>query len=327
MRIGGVFVQFAETYATPANNLPKNNTNLYNENTNSYTINKKKAVLLQRKNDVKQLKIQLNMALQWGVLAGVAGSIMSQVLSQINNKKQQQQADAESARRVAALEAKANENPLANSETRQFLGQYDRAAQRQIENARGVGNIKGASNEYMLGVQKAVAEGRADLMGNIEAKASERSDKYNDMAEVARHEKAVADQERTAARQQSYANLAANSMAAAGSLIDAYGGGAAKAPRNYGAAIDDANAAVARLNQQAVQAAPNVSAANMQPAMKAPQPAVESTKTKVETSQAPINKVYYAAEQAAKSTNNYYAAPTSVEQEQAKIRARLAAIH
>lgn len=164
-----------------------------------------------------------------GAILGAAGTAASGLMSYFNNKKAQKQADEEAARQQAFYEAKANENPLSRSENQHLLGQYDRDAQQQIENARGVAAITGATPEYGLAVQKAVANGRADLMGNMSAGASERADKYNQLGEEARHQKAMDDQARIAARNETFANLAANAANIVGSSLDSYIG-AKKAP-------------------------------------------------------------------------------------------------
>ena len=164
----------------------------------------------------------------WGALIGLGGLAVSSALSTVNNRKQQQAADAEAARQKAYYDAKANENPLSRSEVQHVLGQYDRAAQQQIENARGVAAITGATPEFAAAVQKGVAEGRANLMGNVAAGASKRADYYNMLGEQARHQKALEDQQRRYERNQTYAALAANAASAVGSIMDGYS--AQKAP-------------------------------------------------------------------------------------------------
>ena len=164
----------------------------------------------------------------WGALIGLAGQAVSGVLSTINNRKMQQSADAEAARQKAYYDAKANENPLSRSEVQHVLGQYDRAAQQQIENARGVAAITGATPEFAAAVQKGVAEGRANLMGNVAAGASARKDRYEQLGEMAQHQKALDDQQRRYERNQTYAALAANAASAVGSIMDGYS--AQKAP-------------------------------------------------------------------------------------------------
>ena len=194
----------------------------------------------------------------WGALVGLAGQAVSGIASAFNNRKMQQQADAEAARQKAYYEAKANENPLSRSENQHLLGQYDRDAQQQIENARGVAAITGATPEYGLAVQKGVAEGRANLMGQMAAGASARKDYFEQKGEEAAHQKALDDQARRAERNQTYANLAANAASAAGSIIDAYG--AAKAPKQEESFVNphklaqlqaEGNAAVEQMNQAA----------------------------------------------------------------------------
>lgn len=143
-------------------------------------------------------------------------------MSAVSSRKEEQAADAEAARQQAHYEAKANEDALSRSENRQLLNEYDRKAQKQVETARNVAAITGATPEYGLAVQKAVAEGRADLMGDIAAGNSARKDKYEQLAENVRHDKAVADIQREAAKQESYANIIANSASAFGSMLGGY---------------------------------------------------------------------------------------------------------
>ena len=162
------------------------------------------------------------MVFPWGAIVGLAGQAVSGIASARNNRKMQQAADAETARQVASNEAKAYENPLARSENQQAMAQYDRTSKQQLENARGVATITGATPEYALGVQKGIADGRAELMGGIAASASAQKDKYLDAAEKAKEQKFEDDQARRAARNTTYANLAANAASAAGSIIDSY---------------------------------------------------------------------------------------------------------
>ncbi len=158
----------------------------------------------------------------WGAIVGLAGQAVSGISSVFNNKKTQSVADAEAARQEAYYNAQAMQDPLTRSENAKLLAQYDRQAQQQVDNAQGVATITGATPEYALGVQKAIANGRSNLMSGMASEASERRDKYEDKAETVRHEKVLDDQERRAARNQMYANLAANAASAAGSIMDSY---------------------------------------------------------------------------------------------------------
>lgn len=168
-----------------------------------------------------------------GAIVGVAGTAASDVMSAVNNKKRERQAQAESARRIAQAEALANEDPLARAGNQRLLAQYDREGKRQIENARNVSTITGATPEYAVAVQEGVAQGRADMMSNIAAEADARRDKYMDKAEEARRDAANAAEERALERNQTYANIAANAAQAAGSLMSGIGGGK-KAPKAAG---------------------------------------------------------------------------------------------
>lgn len=154
-----------------------------------------------------------------GSILGAAGSVASGIMSSINNKKALQAQQAEAARQQAYYEAKANEDPLGKASSQRLLNEYDRKSQNQLQAAQGVAAITGATPEYSLAVQKGIAEGRADLMGNISANHEATADKALEQAELARQQAAKAEQERLAARDQAYANLAANAASAAGSMM------------------------------------------------------------------------------------------------------------
>ena len=175
-------------------------------------------------------------------------------MSAVSARKEKQAADAEAARQQAHYEAKANEDALSRSENRQLLSEYDRKAQKQVETAKNVAAITGATPEYGLAVQKAVAEGRADLMGDIAAGDSARKDKYEELAEGVRHDKAVADIQREAAKQESYANIVANSASAFGSMLGGYKAGESKKAPAASTPAD--KVAVDLGNGQTVQANP-----------------------------------------------------------------------
>ena len=158
----------------------------------------------------------------WAAIVGLAGQAASGIASAINNRNIQRAADSEAARQQASFDAKAAENTLARSENQALLGQYDRDAKQQIENARNIAAVTGATPEFASSVQKAVAEGRAKLMSGMAAGASQRADRYNLMGEMSRQQKAADDQARRVARNQTYANLASNAVTAFGSIMDAY---------------------------------------------------------------------------------------------------------
>lgn len=190
----------------------------------------------------------------WASLISLAGQGIGGIMSAVSARKEKQAADAEAARQQAHYEAKANEDALSRSENRQLLSEYDRKAQKQVETAKNVAAITGATPEYGLAVQKAVAEGRADLMGDITAGDSARKDKYEQLAEGVRHDKAVADIQREAAKQESYANIIANSASAFGSMLGGYkAGDPSKAPEK---STPTKKVAVDLGNGQTVQANP-----------------------------------------------------------------------
>ena len=195
----------------------------------------------------------------WGAILGLAGQAVSGALSTINNRRMQQEADAEAARQRAFYEAKANENPLSRSEVQHVLGQYDRSAQQQMENARGVAAIKGSTPEFTAAVQKGVAEGRANLMGQVAAGASQRADYYNMLGERAQHQKAQEDMQRRMQRNSTYAALAGNAASAVGAIMDGYSAKMPKFDPNH-KSIRAGNAAVAQMNEKAAKTGVQVSA-------------------------------------------------------------------
>lgn len=167
----------------------------------------------------------------WGAILGAGVNMLSGALSIANNRRMQQEADAEAARRKAFYDAKANENPLSRSEVQHVLGQYDRSSQQQIENARSVAAIKGYTPEFTAAVQKGVAEGRANLMGQVAAGASQRADYYNMLGEQAQHQKAQEDMQRRMQRNSTYAALAGNAASAVGAIMDGYSANTPESPK------------------------------------------------------------------------------------------------
>lgn len=161
-----------------------------------------------------------------GGLVGLAGNIVSGAMSASNNKKMEREQQQMYAQRRAKYEAMANEDPLARSEVQAATRQYDRDAERQIENARNVAAITGATPEYGLAVQKGVAEGKANLLSGVTANASARKDQYTQMADDVAQQAQQAQLQMDAARNETYANLAKNAANAAQSII----GGAMKKP-------------------------------------------------------------------------------------------------
>ena len=180
--------------------------------------------------EVDTTQINRYIMFPWGAIIGLAGQAVSGALSITNNRRMQQEADAEAARRKAFYDAKANENPLSRSEVQHVLGQYDRSAQQQIETARSMAAIKGFTPEFAAAVQKGVAEGRANLMGHAAADASRRADYYNMLGEQAQHQKAQEDMQRRMQRNSTYAALAGNAASAVGAIMDGYSAKMPKAP-------------------------------------------------------------------------------------------------
>lgn len=157
-----------------------------------------------------------------GAIFSLLGQGASGVMSILNNKRIQQASDANAAAERAELNAQINENPLSRSENQHLLGQYDREAQRQAEVARNMSVIKGATPEFSAAVQKGIAEGRANLMGDMAAGASGRADRLRRELRAVERNKYAEDQERRAQRNATYAALAGNAAGALGAIMDGY---------------------------------------------------------------------------------------------------------
>jgi hypothetical protein len=156
-----------------------------------------------------------------GAILGAVGNAASGVMSIINKRKQTQQLDAENARQQAYYDSKANEDALSKASTQQAMNQYDRKAEEQIANAQNVAAVTGATPEFTLAVQKGVAQGRADMMGNAQVNAEATQEKALDQSEQVRQEAARQRQALLAEQNQSFANLAANAGNVATSLMNA----------------------------------------------------------------------------------------------------------
>jgi hypothetical protein len=158
-----------------------------------------------------------------GTAIGAAGNIASGIMSAVNNKKMRNLKEAENARIQAYYEAKANEDPLSKASNQRLLKQYDREAKEQVERARNVAAITGATPEYSLAVQKNIAEGKADLMGDIAASHESVEEKALENLESARQQAAKDELTRLEQRNQTFANLAANAGTLAGGMIGGIG--------------------------------------------------------------------------------------------------------
>ena len=188
-----------------------------------------------------------------GTIVSLAGQAASGIMSVVNNKRVARKEDAEYARQQAEYAARENENPLSRSESRAALNAYDKSAEQQVETARNVSKITGATPEYSLGVQKAAQEGRGNVVSGIAEGASARADKARGAVEGARQEQAKAEVARMQARNETYATLAGNAANAFGSILDGYQIKEKQDP------VGDADEAVEGLNSQAAKQGVNVS--------------------------------------------------------------------
>ena len=181
-----------------------------------------------------------------GTIVSLAGQAASGIMSVVNNKRVARKEDAEYARQQAEYAARENENPLSRSESRAALNAYDKSADQQVETARNVSKITGATPEYSLGVQKAAQEGRGNVVSGIASDASAREDAARDAGERSRQAQAAAELARMRERNETYANLAGNAANAFGGIIDGY-----QTKEENTIPQQMADEAVERLNQKA----------------------------------------------------------------------------
>ena len=195
----------------------------------------------------------------FGTIVSLAGQAASGIMSVVNNKRVARKEDAEYARQQAEYASRETENPMSRSESRAALNAYDKSAEQQVETARNVSKITGATPEYSLGVQKAAQDGRGNVVSGIAEGASARADKARGAVEGARQEQAKAEVARMQARNETYATLAGNAANAFGGIIDGY---------QIQDPLGDADKAVERQNQKAYNqvvktaAAPSAASAN-----------------------------------------------------------------
>ena len=178
-----------------------------------------------------------------GTIVSLAGQAASGIMSVVNNKRVARKEDAEYARQQAEYAARENENPMSRSESRAALNAYDKSAEQQVETARNVSKITGATPEYSLGVQKAAQEGRGNVVSGIAEGASARADAARDAGERSRQAQAEADIARMRERNETYANLAGNAANAFGAILDGQqiqegGAGPQSAPLDMNAVRD-----------------------------------------------------------------------------------------
>ena len=158
-----------------------------------------------------------------GTAVGTAGKIASMIMDSINRKKTIAAEEAELARQQAYYEAKANEDAMSKASNQRLLNEYDRETQKQLQAAQGVAAITGATPEYTLAVQKGIAEGRADLMGNISANHETTVEKASEKSEEVKQKVAERKLARLNEERESIANVAANAGTLAGGMIGGIG--------------------------------------------------------------------------------------------------------
>ena len=146
----------------------------------------------------------------WTMLLSLAGQAASGIMSALNNRRTEQAEESESARQRAYFEGRANENPMERSDNAAILGTLDRKLRSQNETAAAKNKVLGGTPEMDVATKKATANAYADAVSSIAANASKNRDTAMDNLEKSRETDAENRIKRMDARNQTYANLAAN---------------------------------------------------------------------------------------------------------------------
>lgn len=154
----------------------------------------------------------------WTMLLSLAGQAASGIMSAINNRRTESAEQAEAARQRAYYESRANENPMERSENAAALGTLDRKLKSMNETSAAKQKIVGGTPEMAVAQQKANANAYADAVSGIAAKASAQRDTALNGLEASRQTDAANRIKRMDARNQTYANLAANAANAFANL-------------------------------------------------------------------------------------------------------------
>lgn len=162
------------------------------------------------------------MAFGWAAIASLAAQGVNTYLDVSNERAKRKLENDEADRQDSYYSMKENENPLVRSDDKELLSEYNRQSERQLERAENVGKIMGATPEFGLAVQGEIANGRANLLGDIASGESQRRDYFSRLRELARQKKAENEMARLNANTTKYANLAANAASTFGAMMDSY---------------------------------------------------------------------------------------------------------
>ena len=153
--------------------------------------------------------------MDWANLIGTAGTVVSGLLSMINNKNMEYENEKESARKQSLYGTRANEDAMTRSENARIIGTLDRKAKERADVSAAKNKIVGGTPESEVADKKIVSKSYADALGGIAANESTRRDKMLDNLETAREKDFTNKMERMQKRNETYAALAANAANAA----------------------------------------------------------------------------------------------------------------
>lgn len=187
--------------------------------------------------------INMPIPLILGAIAA-AGAITSAVVTAKANKKRQEALEKEGERQRLFYERQLNENPLEQYHNKALLGRLQEQMKERIATARARAKITGEMDTSNV-IRDQNAAALSSVYNNILSNASLRKDSLNQALERSRQNLHQQQADLDYAKQQNYANFAANIGNAAATAAGAYdgqniGGGAAKfAPNDESTKIVD----------------------------------------------------------------------------------------
>jgi hypothetical protein len=187
--------------------------------------------------------INMPIPLILGAIAA-AGAITSAVVTAKANKKRQEALEKEGERQRLFYERQLNENPLEQYHNKALLGRLQEQMKERIATARARAKITGEMDTSNV-IRDQNAAALSSVYNNILSNASLRKDSLNQALERSRQNLYQQQADLDYAKQQNYANFAANIGNAAATAAGAYdgqniGGGAAKfAPNDESTKIVD----------------------------------------------------------------------------------------
>ena len=153
------------------------------------------------------------------IISAAAGALGT-AMNAISNRRARDVQQAQDKANIAYYQAMQAQNPLSRADNRNLLREYDRGAQRKLDQVQNSAIITGAPMESVLATQKNLIDGRADLIGTISANNQKRVDDAIKDEQKARETMAKNTIDYNKLRAASWGNLVSNAGSAFNSIDD-----------------------------------------------------------------------------------------------------------